>query len=47
MKCNILPFCRRKCMNCNEAASSKSVWRGIEYYKQNKVLSYTVNEDGT
>lgn len=33
-------------MNYNEAASSKSVWRGMEYYKQNKVLSYTVNEDG-
>jgi len=30
-----------------DAASSKSVWRGIEYYKQGKVVSYTVNEDGT
>ena len=30
-----------------DIASSKSVWRGMEYYKQNKVLSYTVNKDGT
>ena len=30
-----------------DIASSKSVWRGMEYYKQNKVLSYTVNEDGS
>lgn len=28
-----------------DIASSKSVWRGMEYYKQNKVLSYTVNKD--
>lgn len=34
-------------MGLIDIASSKSVWRGMEYYKQNKVLSYTVNEDGT
>ena len=33
-------------MGVIDIASSKSVWRGMEYYKQNKVLSYTVNEDG-
>ena len=30
-----------------DLASSKSVWRGMEYYKQNKVLSCTANTDGT
>ena len=34
-------------MGLIDIASSKSVWRGMEYYKQNKVLSYTINEDGT
>jgi len=34
-------------MGVIDIASSKSVWRGIEYYKQNKVISYTINEDGT
>ena len=30
-----------------DLASNKSVWRGIEYYKQNKVTSFEVNKDGT
>lgn len=30
-----------------DIASSKSVWRGMEYYKQNKVSSCEPNEDGT
>ena len=30
-----------------DLASSKSVWRGMEYYKQNKVLSCAANADGT
>jgi len=30
-----------------DPASKKSVWRGIEYHKQNKVLSYSINEEGT
>ena len=30
-----------------DIASSKSVWRGIEYYQQNKVASWNLNEDGT
>lgn len=30
-----------------DIASSKSVWRGIEYFKQNKVISCTANDDGT
>lgn len=34
-------------MGLIDIASSKSIWRGMDYYKQNKVLSYTVNEDGT
>lgn len=34
-------------MGLIDIASSKSVWRGMEYYKQNKVLSYTMNDDGT
>ncbi len=34
-------------MRLTDIASSKSVWCGMEYYKQNKVLSYTVNKDGT
>ena len=34
-------------MRLIDIAGSKSVWRGMEYYKQNKVLSYTVNKDGT
>ena len=32
-------------MGLIDIAGSKSVWRGMEYYKQNKVLSYTVNKD--
>ena len=34
-------------MGIIDLASSKSVWRGIEYYKQNKVVSFSENEDGT
>jgi hypothetical protein len=34
-------------MRLIDIASSEFVWRGMEYYKQNKVLSYTVNKDGT
>ena len=34
-------------MGLIDIASSKSAWRGMEYYKQNKVLSHTVNEDGS
>ena len=34
-------------MGLIDIASSKSVWRGLDYYKQNKVLSYEQNEDGT
>lgn len=30
-----------------DLASNKSVWRGIEYYKQNKVTFFEVNKDGT
>ena len=30
-----------------DIASSKSVWRGIEYYNQGKVISWNQNEDGT
>ena len=30
-----------------DIASSKSVWRGMEYYKQNMVKSCEPNEDGT
>ena len=30
-----------------DLASSKSVWRGLEYYQQNKVLSCDDNGDGT
>ena len=30
-----------------DIASRKSVWRGIEYYKQNMVKSCVQNEDGT
>ncbi|MCR5104782.1 MAG: SWIM zinc finger domain-containing protein [Eubacterium sp.] len=30
-----------------DIASSKSVWRGMEYYKQNMVRSCELNEDGT
>lgn len=30
-----------------DLASSKSVWRGMKYYKQNKVTSFEANEDGT
>ena len=30
-----------------DIASSKSVWRGIEYYNQGKVISWSQNEDGT
>jgi len=34
-------------MGLIDIASSKSVWRGIEYYQQNKVSSFSPNEDGT
>jgi hypothetical protein len=34
-------------MGIIDIASSKSVWRGIDYYKQKKVLSCEENEDGT
>ena len=34
-------------MGLIDIASSKSVWRGLDYYKQNKVISYEQNEDGT
>jgi len=34
-------------MGLIDIASSKSVWRGIDYYKQDKVLSWSMNEDGT
>ncbi len=30
-----------------DIASSKSIWRGIEYYNQNKVAGWTDNGDGT
>jgi len=30
-----------------DMASSKSVWRGMEYYKQKKVISCIPNDDGT
>ena len=30
-----------------DLASSKSVWRGLDYYKQNKVKSCEDNGDGT
>jgi len=34
-------------MGLIDIASHKSVWRGIEYFKQNKVLSHSINDDGT
>jgi uncharacterized Zn finger protein len=34
-------------MGVIDIASRKSVWRGIDYYKQKKVLSFEENEDGT
>ena len=34
-------------MRLIDLASRKSVWRGMEYYKKKKVLSYSINEDGT
>lgn len=34
-------------MGIIDIASSKSVWRGMDYYKQKKVLSCEENEDGT
>ena len=34
-------------MGIIDLASHKSVWRGMEYYKQNKVLSCVENDDGT
>ena len=34
-------------MGLIDIASSKSVWRGLDYYKQNKVISCEQNEDGT
>ncbi len=30
-----------------DIAASKTVWRGIEYYNQGKVISWDKNEDGT
>lgn len=30
-----------------DIASSKSIWRGMEYFKQNKVTTFTPNDDGT
>ena len=33
-------------MGLLEISSSKSVWRGIEYYKKHKVLSFEQKEDG-
>ena len=30
-----------------DMASSKSVWRGIDYYNQGKVISWEQNEDGS
>ena len=34
-------------MGLIDIASSKSIWRGLDYYKQNKIISYEQNEDGT
>ena len=34
-------------MGIIDIASSKSVWRGMDYHKQKKVLSYEENDDGT
>lgn len=34
-------------MGIIDIASSKSVWRGLDYYKLNKVKSFVENEDGT
>ena len=34
-------------MGIIDLASSKSVWRGLDYYKQNKVKSFEPNGDGT
>ncbi|SCY20187.1 SWIM zinc finger [Lachnospiraceae bacterium XPB1003] len=34
-------------MGIVDISSHKSVWRGLEYYKQNKVVSYKENKDGT
>ena len=34
-------------MGIIDIASSKSVWRGMDYYKQKKVLSCEENDDGT
>ena len=34
-------------MGLIDIASSKSVWRGLDYYKQNKVISFDQNSDGT
>ena len=34
-------------MGIIDIASSKSVWRGMDYYKQKKVLSCEENYDGT
>ena len=34
-------------MGMIDIASRQSVWRGLDYYKQKKVLSCKANEDGT
>lgn len=34
-------------MGIIDLASSKSIWRGLDYYNQNKVLSCSENSDGT
>ncbi len=34
-------------MGIIDLASNKAIWRGIDYYKQNRVVSCTMNEDGT
>ena len=34
-------------MGVIDIASSKSIWRGLDYYKQNKVISCVENADGT
>ena len=34
-------------MGIIDLASHKSVWRGMEYYKQNKVKACVANDDGT
>ena len=34
-------------MGVIDLASSKSIWRGLEYYQKNKVISFEENDDGT